>query len=551
MAVPDWKVQELITLLQRRYPDWQDFAHPSFLEEEVAYKRATIAKAEQWLSQKALDTLIANGRFEIIIERLDKLGRDNNLLWRVVPSSGDTAVLYHPDLDTPEFCAQIRNLLYGDRSIIHRLQTFSDYLNTHKLPNKWTFATYYLFLCHPQDALFIKPRTARWFIKFMQTGHAETPPSATKVLITIQPTGGSYKTLLYDAHSLLAALKPLGAQDMVDIQSFIWVCAQESRVGTGRLDEQGKVALGVPPSNPTIPVTYAVAQPPTAVFKESDNNGHPSNPITLETCAQETGYKPSDIQRWVTAIQRKGQVIFYGPSGTGKTFVAQKVAHYLAAQGNGFHELVQFHPAYAYEDFVQGIRPYTDDDGNLHYTMQDGRFLQFCQKASRRTGPCILIIDEINRAHLAAVFGELMYLLEYRNAQISLAGGGTFSIPANVHLIGTMNTADRSIALVDHALRRRFAFIHIPPNMEILSQYHQQTGYDPQNLISLLTQINTQIDNPHYYLGITYFLTADIASQLPAIWQMEIEPYLEEYFFDRPEQVSAFRWEKARTFLAG
>ena len=551
MAIPDWKVQELINLVQKRYPDWQNFEHPDFVQEELTYKRATIAKAKEWLAQDVLDDLLANGRFELIIERLDKLGRHNNLLWRVVPASGDTAVLYHPDLDTPEFCTQFRNLLYGDRASTRRLQTFSDYLRDNNLPNKWTFPTYYLFLCHPTTDIFVKPRTARWFTKFMQDNGSSSRGS-TKVLITIEPSSGSYHTLLRDAQAVLEAMSAYGAKDMVDIQSLIWICAQESHVSTGRLDLRGQVELDIPPTSPTNSISYTVTPVETAVVKETAQTAQEKTESTQTTtytranCATETGYSESELQRWLNALQRKGQAIFYGPSGTGKTFVAQKLAKHLVSQGDGFQELVQFHPAYAYEDFIQGIRPFTDENGNLHYKMQYGRFLRLCQKAQTRTGPCVLVIDEINRANLASIFGELMYLLEYRQADIPLAGGGTLSIPRNVYIIGTMNTADRSIALVDHALRRRFAFIHMPPNMSILRHYHQKTGYDPEALINLLHQINNQIDDPHYALGITYFLTDDLPEQLSTIWQLEIEPYLEEYFFDRPEQANTFRWEKVK-----
>ncbi len=555
MAIPDWKVQELISLVQRRYPNWQDFSHSDFVREEIDYKRATIAKAQEWLSQDVLDDLLANGRFELIIERLDKLGRYNNLLWRVVPASGDTAVLYHPDLDTPEFCTQFRNLLYGDRASTRRLQTFSDYLRNNNLPNKWTFPTYYLFLCHPTTDLFVKPRTARWFNKFMQDSGDEKGASSTKVLITLEPSSGSYHTLLRDAQAVLEAMSSFGAKDMVDVQSLIWICAQESHVSTGRLDLRGQIDLDIPPSGTAPPIAYSITRPETAVLKETiqaaqvENTNAASQQYTLAKCASETGYPEEILSHWLSALQRKGQAIFYGPSGTGKTFVAQKLAQHLVSQGDGFQELVQFHPAYAYEDFVQGIRPFTDEDGNLHYKMQYGRFLRFCQKANTRTDPCVLIIDEINRANLASVFGELMYLLEYRQAEIPLAGGGRLSIPRNVLIIGTMNTADRSIALVDHALRRRFAFIHLSPNMEILRHFHQQVGYDPEPLINLLNQINNQIGDPHYALGITYFLTHNLIIQLPTIWQMEIEPYLEEYFFDRPDQVNSFRWAKVKESL--
>lgn len=138
------------------------------------------------------------------------------------------------------------------------------------------------------------------------------------------------------------------------------------------------------------------------------------------------------------AIERKGQAILYGPPGTGKTYTAEQLAKHLIGGGRGFKELVQFHPAYTYEDFIQGIRPRTRADGQLNYLLVSGRFLAFCKKAESCQGRCVLIIDEINRANLAQVFGELMYLLEYRQAKIPLVGGSKlFGIPENVRLSRT------------------------------------------------------------------------------------------------------------------
>ena len=273
--------------------------------------------------------------------------------------------------------------------------------------------------------------------------------------------------------------------------------------------------------------------------------------ISPAQLAAETGYEEAELERWVRAIERKGQAIFYGPPGTGKTFLAQRLARYLVGGGDGFVDLVQFHPAYAYEDFIQGIRPVTQVDGRLTYEMTPGRFLQFCQAVRERAGVCVLIIDEINRANLSRVFGELMYLLEYREQSIPLAGGGHFHIPGNVRLIGTMNTADRSIALVDHALRRRFAFIAVGPNYKLLRRYHEDrgTGFPAGRLVDVLQRLNERINDPNYAVGVTYFLRPDLGEQIAGVWRMEIEPYLEEYFFDRPEEVEAFRWERVREAL--
>ena len=243
-------------------------------------------------------------------------------------------------------------------------------------------------------------------------------------------------------------------------------------------------------------------------------------------------------------MQRKQQLILYGPPGTGKTYLAERLARYLV-DGGGFSELVQFHASYAYEDFVQGIRPRVVE-GALHYELAAGHFLRFCNKA-RRAGekPCVLIIDEINRANLARVFGELMYLLEYRHRPITLAGGGPeFSIPANVYLIGTMNTADRSIALVDQAMRRRFSFIRLRPNYQLLATYLGNRGLPADKLVALLKEVNQSIGDEDCELGISFFMVADLATTLAHIWQGEVEPYLEEVFFDRPDQMARFRWSK-------
>ena len=139
-----------------------------------------------------------------------------------------------------------------------------------------------------------------------------------------------------------------------------------------------------------------------------------------------------------------------------------------------------------------------------------------------------------------------MYLLEYRDQSIPLAAGGeSFRIPPNVYIIGTMNTADRSIALVDHALRRRFSFIRLQPEYEVLRRHLEMHGHDADSLVHVLQKVNNIIGDPNYELGISYFMKdgEDLPSALPDIWVGEIEPYLEEYFYDRPDKVEMFRWE--------
>lgn len=268
---------------------------------------------------------------------------------------------------------------------------------------------------------------------------------------------------------------------------------------------------------------------------------------TLDQCSEDTGIDQTELLRWVNNINRKGQIILQGPPGTGKTFIAKQLAEHFTRGRDSFSEIIQFHPSYSYEDFIQGIRPQTEN-GQLTYDLVPGRFLEFCKKAEAYDDICVLIIDEINRANLSNVFGELMYLLEYRRQKICLAGSHQpFKIPENVRIIGTMNTADRSIALVDHALRRRFAFIKIAPNYTILKYYYDIPMID--QLIQVLQDINKMINDPNYEIGISFFMIPNIEDNIQDIWEMEIEPYLEEYFYNALDKIDEFRWNQVKIKL--
>ncbi len=289
----------------------------------------------------------------------------------------------------------------------------------------------------------------------------------------------------------------------------------------------------------------AIMKPPADA-----GTGMPAAPrrVSLAECAARTGIAEATLSRWLRALERKGQAIFYGPPGTGKTFVAEHLADHLVSRGNGFKEVLQLHPAYAYEDFIQGIRPRLAEGGGLTYEIEAGSFLRFCRRAAELGSDdlCVLILDEINRANLARVFGELMYLLEYRDRKMPLAAGGWLQVPGNVRILGTMNTADRSIALVDHALRRRFAFLELRPDFELLRRKlaGQQDSVDVDALIRLLKQVNQTIGDSHYEVGISFFLRERLDTHLEEIWRMEILPYLDEYFFDNPSRVEPFAWER-------
>jgi len=237
---------------------------------------------------------------------------------------------------------------------------------------------------------------------------------------------------------------------------------------------------------------------------------------------------------------KKKQIIFQGPPGTGKTFVAQKIALYLT-QSEDRIETIQFHPSYSYEDFIEGYRP-----KNGNFELEEGIFKLFCQRAKEDGDKkCILIIDEINRGNLSKIFGELLYLLEYRDKKAKLTySQEEFSIPENVYIIGTMNTADRSLAIMDYALRRRFYFVDIKCETRRLEEWLNENGckLKTSELRGAIENMNNQIkDEMHsedFAIGHSYFMREDLDSdKLKEVMDFGVKPLLKEYFFDKEEKV--------------
>ena len=225
-------------------------------------------------------------------------------------------------------------------------------------------------------------------------------------------------------------------------------------------------------------------------YHERETSGRPSKngDLTptepdLQALADELQLPAEFLREIETLLVDKKQVILQGPPGTGKTYVARKLANHLAGSKERV-TLVQFHPSYAYEDFVQGFRPATLKDGQPGFELRDGPLRRAAERArSEPDARHFLIIDEINRGQIAKVFGELYFLLEYRDSEISLQySDEPFSLPENLYIIGTMNTADRSIALVDLALRRRFYFVEFHPDDEpvkgVLRSWLKANGLD-------------------------------------------------------------------------
>ena len=281
---------------------------------------------------------------------------------------------------------------------------------------------------------------------------------------------------------------------------------------------------------------------------------------TLEHARQDLFLSAAEIESLVKLLKRKKNLVLQGPPGTGKTYVAQRLAWLLTGERSTDRvEAVQFHQSYGYEDFVRGYRP-TDTGG---FDLQDGPFLRFCARAREVPDrPHVLIIDEINRGNLSRIFGELLMLIEADKRDPAWAvhmayarpDEPAFHVPANLHLVGAMNTADRSLALVDYALRRRFAFSTVEPAFGSQGfDRHLADGGVPEpmrrRIGTRLEALNRQIrEHPQlgegFQIGHSYFCRPPKGLADAAAWngwytdvvRYEIGPLLREYWFDDAER---------------
>lgn len=285
------------------------------------------------------------------------------------------------------------------------------------------------------------------------------------------------------------------------------------------------------------PVPDTVVNPPAAVVERQ---------LMLPDATDDLATSLNVDREWlaecIDLLRDRPQLIFYGPPGTGKTYIAQHLAAHLAGDNV---RLVQFHPAYSYEDFFEGYRPLEEGGfklkpGPLRKTVDAAR--------DNPSTPYFLIIDEINRGNLAKIFGELYFLLEYRSQNVDLLYATDddigFTLPENVFIIGTMNTADRSIALVDAAMRRRFAFVALHPSEAptnvVLRRWLAANNLDPA-VADLLDELNARIEDPDFKIGPSYFMRPAVHEfgGLERAWRTAILPLLEEHHYGDGIDVAA------------
>lgn len=287
--------------------------------------------------------------------------------------------------------------------------------------------------------------------------------------------------------------------------------------------------------------------PPTTM-DDPEPEAEPRDELTREWLLEETLLEPEYLDEMLDALSHSPlpQIVLAGPPGTGKSHIAELLARYLTQDEPLARRLVQFHPSYTYEEFIEGLRP-VSKNGSISFERTDGIVLSFAEDMEPGKTR-VLVVDEMNRANLPRVFGELMYLLEKRDQPIDLLYSRDFTLPADLLFIGTMNTADRSIRSIDIALRRRFSIFELPPSDDILERYYKTRANEVPDLLDGFRQLNERLTEEidrHHTIGHTFFMGDPFThARLRHVWRRQLVPLLEEYFFDQPDLAATFRLEE-------
>ncbi len=286
--------------------------------------------------------------------------------------------------------------------------------------------------------------------------------------------------------------------------------------------------------------------------------GSPESPPPYDPAAfhRETFLSDVWLDRVLGLLRLKKQLVLQGVPGTGKTHVARCLARLLTHDRPGCVRLVQFHPAYSYEEFVEGIRVRnveTDGRSEVTYPVEDGVLCEFAAQAAARPGePHVLIVDELNRGNLPRIFGELLFLLEYREQALTLPySKRSFRLPGNLFLLATMNQLDRSAVALDQALRRRFSFVDMPADAAVLAKWleeHPPTSGDDETfgprVVRLFEELNGRLERDlgtGKQVGHSFFMVPGLdREKLTAVWDHHVRPLLLDYLGGREERLKDY-----------
>lgn len=520
-------IENLKEIFKQYLPDFIDFENPGqkYLDEEYNYKKALSAYAHEildnWISQ-ACDS-ISPKQFKDLLNQLLRSKIPGNDSIQNLAGWRDNSVLFNEILNDDSQTQQFMSLLHGllreaaaSDNVTNSLGLLLNWLNSRNCPPNLTkvFPSFFLFIWNPTQHFFIKPRILDRFLrnigeKPLGTGFRLTPDEYQRILSIMGEIGKE----LADWHP----------KDMIDLHSFFWIVKDMTMPKT----EDGK--------------------------KIQDD---------VKNLIEKSGQQARMLR-----VELPLNFILYGPPGTGKTFELEtNMFPKFTDEKEKRFEFITFHQSYSYEEFVEGIKPVVNEEigSGLTYEVRDGIFKQMVERAIRDPlHSHALFIDEINRANISKIFGELITLLEpdkrmlwdteaakwigglrvrlpYTHTQSPEAD--LFGVPDNLYIVGTMNTADRSIALLDTALRRRFEFSELMPRPDLLGKKTVRCS-DNEMLIDLeklLEAMNDRIEflfDRDHQIGHAYFISIQNYADLERVFINQIIPLLQEYFYSDWEKI--------------
>lgn len=523
-------LKSLWAVFHSRIHGFKDFQNPGqmFVDEETGYKRAILKRFKDELGPERLRELVDAGQGMTAQKELTKVLTSNIVsfhAWKATFGSDDKA-----SADVLRAYLDAASAPYSGPETTGNIFDVSDRYN---LKPNWDALSMVLWALRPKDYFPIKISYYRKLADQLGRTLPEDRPDAEKL-----------DALLKFGRAFWEALLPQKPSDWVDVQSFIWCVCPGKYEGKGKGEE--------------LPVEGVLKETPDVV-------GKPTKQYSKATAMTGLFLSESQFDEILEALHEKKNVILEGAPGVGKTYVAKRLAYALVGSDDPRQiEMIQFHQSYSYEDFIQGFRP-TQTGG---FALKNGIFHQFCRRAQRDEAdgkPYVFIIDEINRGNLSRIFGELLMLIEPdkrgEEHAIPLAYSeeisDEFYIPENLHLLGMMNTADRSLAMVDYALRRRFRFITLNPEFHSKAFQKFMTDKGASNaligkIVERMKVLNDAISadtknlGSGYRIGHSYFCPRNNSVTPNEDWyrrviETEIVPLIKEYWFDNDQRVQEHR----------
>jgi 5-methylcytosine-specific restriction protein B len=508
-------------------------ALPGFESEERTYKLELAAKLG---AARQLVLAGDDGWHDALVGAFRD--RNNNLTdWRRQQSFLDWLA------DDPDASRAALMLLWsGSDTPTKRLRLFLDKLPPEVLGPTGKQLNFGTFLAMAEDPTALPPAKITSFRKAWRLTNWKTEPSGLHTADIYERILAFLDELVHDSAGWQTPLN-----DRLDAQGAVWMLLNYG----AKPDEWSADAWeSFLKWRDSVPATEDEEPPPPA------DTGEVSLVDYIADAAKELNLDREVLDEIVELLDDKGQVVLYGPPGTGKTYLALRLARAIAEDDDARVTVVQFHPATTYEDFFEGLRPTVTEAGQVMYRRTDGPLVAIASAAAANpNGRYVLVIDEINRANLPKVFGELLLLLEHRQQPVRTLyrPDEDFTLPKNLQIIGTMNTADRSVALIDAAMRRRFHFVpffpHDGPMKDLLPRWLRDGG-GRRGVAAFLTAVNKELltlVGEHLLVGPSHFMKTDLSDRaLERIWTYNVFPLIEEQLWGNREEIDRWRWPAVR-----